>query len=347
MEWKTTSKDGRHLVARTVLDLRSDNPKYLCQTLLLAASWHKHAACDTGLEVLTIGTPQPALANFLQSLDAHQACIEPGRNDVFSRHSNKIQGAGPDPAGRRVLLLDNDTCFLGRPAQLTYLPATAIVAAEAGNARVSDAQWHLIRQNLGLPLLRREWTPLNQRIAASIEKPSVGGERWIYLNSGVILFPSGLDHQPAWQSQQRAINDYFVGHPLASDAVTTSDQAGFASSVSTHGDFAWLPPRFNYRPPCFCLGLEATDRIVILHFTADLDNAGRLGMAERINAYWHQRILARIDRLPTATSMPDRDWRRAQAVAAMEKVMDIVREYDLDTWLAVVRRSRDMEAATT
>ena len=339
------SLDEQRLVARTVLDLRAQNPKYVCQTLLLAASWHKHAARDADLEVLTIGKPPPVLADFLQCHGARPVAIEPGRNDAFSRHSNKIQGAGPDAAGRRVLLLDNDTCFLDRPVGLMQLPADAIAAAEAGNARVSDEQWQLVHDDLGVQLSRRQWAPLNQRIDTGIRRLPATRERWLYLNSGVVLFPAGHDHRPTWLALQRAINDYFHGHPLASDAVTTSDQAGFAASVATHGRFAWLPSRFNYRPPCFCLGLEPAARIGILHFTADIDNADRLGIAERIDAYWQRRILARIDRLPAAVPVAERSRRREEALAALERVLAIISEYDLDAWLATLRRSRTVDSA--
>lgn len=232
------------MVARTVVDLRSSNGKFLCQTLLLAASWHKHAAGDAGLEVLTIGRTNPVFEDFLHELGARHVRVEPCANDFFSKHSNKIQGAGPDPAGRRVLLVDNDTCFIGDLAELNRIPPAAIAAAEAGHARVSDEQWQLIHEELGLPLLRRNWAPLNQRISANSMDTTVERDRWLYLNSGVVLFPGGLDHRSVWQVQQRAIHDYFHDHPLAAPAVT-DDQAGFASSVATHGEFAWLPQRFN------------------------------------------------------------------------------------------------------
>lgn len=331
------------LVARTVLDLRPGTGKYVRQTMLLAASWHRHARSDAGLEVLTIGTAGMALADFLQTLGVRHVRIAPGANDDFSRNGNKIEGACPDAAGRRVLLLDNDTCFLGGLADLGQIPATAIAAAQAGNARVDDKQWELVRDGIGLPLLRRTWAPLN---VPGGEDASARRERWLYLNSGVILFSAGHDHREAWQSSQRAIHDYFRDHPLASAAVMASDQAGFATSVAMHGGFAWLPLRFNYRPPCFGLGLEAAGDIRVLHFTNDIDDEIGAGIAGHLDAYWNRRILARIDRLPASVPAMERERRRIQALEALWLVEALVKEYDLERWWQVLSGSLRVEGAT-
>lgn len=340
---ETRSAGKTTLVARTVLDLRPGTGKYVRQTMLLAASWHRHVRSDAGLEVLTIGTAGMALADFLQTLGVRHIRISPGANDDFSRNGNKIEGACSDVAGRRVLLLDNDTCFLGGLADLAQIPATAIAAAQAGNARVDDTQWGLVRDDIGLPLLRRAWAPLN---VSEGERASAKRERWLYLNSGAILFPAGHDHRDAWQSSQRAIHDYFRDHPLASAAVTTSDQAGFAASVAVHGAFAWLPLRFNYRPPCFGLGLEAVGDIRVLHFTNDIDDGFGAGIAGHLDAYWHQRILARIDRLPAAVPAVERERRRAQALEARWMVEALVKEYDLERVWQVLSGSPRVEGTT-
>lgn len=347
MASQMTTARTRGLLVRTVLDLRPATAKYLGQCLLLAASWHRNARADSDFEVLQIGGGNTGLERFLDDLGARHARITPGANDDFSAYGNKIEGSRPGPAGGRVLLLDNDTCILGGLSQLADLPAGAIAAAEAGHVRVSDAQWQRVGEDLGLAILRREWAPLNPRVNPAPADAPLLRERWLYLNSGVILFPAGYDGRGAWAALQRAIHDGFAGHALADDAVSGSDQAGFAASVAAHGEFAWLPARFNYRPPCFCLGLEPVDRIGILHFTADIDPAGLSGAGERIDAYWRQRIFPRIDRLPASVTTADRDWRRAQAADALQRVQELARAYELDRWLDEAQRSRVAATTTT
>ena len=50
-----TEPAARPLVARTVLDLRPAVDKFVSQTLLLAAGWHRYARDDAALEVATVG----------------------------------------------------------------------------------------------------------------------------------------------------------------------------------------------------------------------------------------------------------------------------------------------------
>lgn len=330
------------ILVRTVLDLRPRTDRYLRQVALLAASWHRHARGGSRLQVLTIGAPDAALAALMARLGVEHACIAPGANDDFSRNGNKIQGCGPDPRGGRVLLVDNDTCFLGDLRDLQRVRPDAIAAAEPGGARVSDAEWQLVRDGLGMPLLRQVWAPLNDRVRGA--GATLPGERWLYLNSGVILFPAGLDHRQRWASAQRAIRDHFAGGAHASAAVTTSDQAGFAASVAAHGAFAWLPARFNYRPPGFCLGLEPAERIRILHFTGDVDDGQACGIGDALERYWRQRVLARLDRLPPSVAGAERRWRREQAMHAFAMVRAIVDAYELDDWRPSVAASRPAEA---
>lgn len=335
------------MVVRTVLDLRSSNQKFIDLTLLLAASWHRHGACDASLEVLMVGGGNPVLAEFLAGIGASHASIPPGRNDDFSRSSNKIEGAYPDPQGRRVLLLDNDVAFFGSIDGLRQLPATAIVASEAGNARISDAQWESIRVDIGFPLLRRRFSPVNKRpvVDPHVEDSGDGlRERYLYLNSGVVLFPAGHDHRELWRGHQRRIFDFFRTHALASTAVTTSDQAGFASSVAAYGDFAWLPLRFNYRHGCFSRALESPERIAIVHFTGDIPEDTAPGVANRMEAYWKRHFLGRIDALPHSVDDAEKTRRKQAALEVLESVRAIVRDYELDRWAVACRQHREKTA---
>src|SRR5690606_20648906 len=62
--YATDGGDARSLLVRTVLDLRAGSGKFVRQTLLLAASWHRHARSCAGLEVLTIGAAGAGLEDF-------------------------------------------------------------------------------------------------------------------------------------------------------------------------------------------------------------------------------------------------------------------------------------------
>lgn len=333
------------LTCRTVLDLRCSNDKFISQTLVLAASWHRHCADHSALEVMCVGEPDELVRSFVEDLGATYVACEPGPNDDFSASSNKIQGAGPDHAGRRVLLLDNDVCFLGRLDALASIPPGAIAASEAGNLRVSQAQWDLISGPLGLPLMRRRFHPVNarpdvprsSRALEDAEPP----DRHLYLNSGVILFPAGHDHRASWLANQRRIHELFRNHPLRNSAVNESDQAGFAASVAAHGEFAWLPLRFNYRRGCFQLGLEPLDRISIVHLTGDVPNSGQLSITERIRAYWQVFVTPRI--AAAAQSIDPAEARRRTEIAAgaATALLDVVHSYRLDEWLHEFRQARE------
>ncbi|MGV8932027.1 MAG: hypothetical protein ACOH1R_07965 [Luteimonas sp.] len=332
------------LVCRTVLDLRCRDDKYISQTLLLAAGWHRHCAHQSVLEVLCVGGTDPLLSAFLDELSATSLSCEPGPNDDFSLSSNKIQGATPDWAARRVLLVDNDVCFLSALDGLAQIPAGSIAASEAGNLRVSTEQWELISRTLGLPLLRRPFHPLNRRpLARGQDQVSacIDGEtpvRPIYLNSGVVLFPAGHDHRNQWLAHQRMIHSYFRGHVERSEAVDASDQAALATSIAAHGAFDWLPLRFNYRYGGFRHGLEPADRIAIAHLTGDVADSHTLDMAARIEAYWQKFILSKIN-VPSPDTI-QADHRTDIALSVRNKLLELVRDYDLERWLSRFRSAR-------
>lgn len=328
------------LACRTVLDLRSPNDKFISQVLLLAASWHRHCRQHSDLEVFCVGEPGTCLSSFLDEVSASCRPCAPSPNEDFSRSSNKIQAAGPDLAGRRVLLVDNDTCFLGPVEGLASIPSRAIAASEAGNLRVSQEQWALITGDLGLPVIRRRFHPLNAR-PDTILSPSPAApppERPLYLNSGVILFPPAHDHRNLWFTHQRLIHAYFQGHSRWSDAVDGSDQAGFATSVAAYGDFTWLPMGFNYRRGGFHRGLEPLHRIFVLHLTGDVPDGSALDVSQRLEAYWQTFVWPGIARLaPTGSGEAAR--RTAIARGALDTLLGLVRDYDLDERLEAIRRS--------
>jgi hypothetical protein len=335
-------EERQALVARTVLDLRPAVDKFVSQTLLLAAGWHRHAARDARLEVYSIGGVDPVVGGLLAEIGATPVAIGPGPNDGFSPSSNKIQAAFPDPGGGRVLLLDNDVVFLAGLEALRGLPPGAIAAAEAGTARVGDEQWRIIAGELGLPLLRRRYVPLNHwpeqpdELAAARDRAP---DAYLYLNSGVVLFPAGFDARADWLAHQRRIRDHFDGHPLASPAVGASDQAALAALVAAHGEFCWLPVRFNYRHGGFRLGLEPPGRIAIVHLTGDVPGEG-LTLAQRLDAYWSKYVRPKIARLSPAVAAEEKARRRDVAERTLADTLSLVRDYDLDARLAARRRGR-------
>ena len=225
-------------------------------------------------------------------------------------------------------------------------PATrvqVIAAAVPGVVRVRDAQWASIADGLGLPLLRRRWTPLNPRdetdTADDTSSCAAAPERWLYLNSGVVLFPAGLDHRATWLDHQRRIRDHFAAHPLGAGPVTSSDQAAFATSIAAHGRFAWLPLRFNYRFGAFRLGLETAERIAIVHCTGHVDDAG-LAVSARMDAYWEKHVWPRLARRSPAVADDEKARRRDIAATVLAATRALARDYDLDARLAAYRRRR-------
>lgn len=337
------SMPPKPLVARTVLDLRPSVDKFVSQTLLLAASWHRHAAADAHLEVYTVGGRDAVIDGLLREIGADSDAIGPGRNDDFSPSSNKIEAAHPDPGGGRVLLLDNDVVFFGGVGGLADLPAGAIAGAEAGAPRVTAEQWRIIGDDIGLPLLRRRWSPLNHWDEASADIDDAARARapedWLYLNSGVVLFPAGHDHREAWTSHQRRIREHFAGHPLESVAVTSSDQAGLAASIAAHGEFCWLPMRYNYRHGAFRLGLLPAGQIGIMHFTGDVPGVG-LTLSQRLDAYWARHITPRLVRLSPEIDAGEKRRRSDIADEVLASAQSLVRDYDLDARLAAWRAAR-------
>lgn len=325
------------LVCRTVLDLRSPLDKYVSQTLLLAASWHRHCAGDARLEIVTVGGDSPVLRRFLDGIGVVCSHMAVGPNDDFSKSSNKIGAAHPDPAGGAVLLLDNDVCLLAGIGELQQMPTDSIAASVAGSLRINEAQWACIRDDLGFPLLRRQFRAINDCPAIADGEPDP--ENFLYLNSGVVLLPPGHDHRHAWLTLQRRVYDFFREHPLRTAAVTASDQAAFAASVAEHGQFAWLPVRFNYRHGCFRLGLEPVERIAIVHMTGDVPNSQELGMGQRIQAYWEHFILSKLAKLPESLPVAEKSRRVDIAMAVLAATQAIVRDYELERWLGEYRTS--------
>lgn len=162
-------------------------------------------------------------------------------------------------------------------------------------------------------------------------------ERYLYANSGALLFPAGHDHRGLWANHQRRIQELFNRHPLSTDAVTSSDQAALATSIAARGAFEWLPIRFNYRPGAFRIGLETPDRIRILHFTAEAPGVSGLGLIERTRTYWQHFVLPRIDALPASLDLREKSRRMEMAFEVLSLLLALIRSYDLEARLVACR----------
>lgn len=86
------------MIVRTVLDLRPEVPKFILQTMLLAASWSRYSAKSAPLEIFVIGQAPKLFCDFLFRLGATTKTVLPNANDGFSKTSNTIQGQKTYPA---------------------------------------------------------------------------------------------------------------------------------------------------------------------------------------------------------------------------------------------------------
>lgn len=310
------------MVIRTVLDARPGaGRKYALQTSLLAASWRHHVRDRSAhpLEVLVLGDMPPALSDLLATLGVAVIPVKPPATDAISRTANKIVGLLVDAAAP-VLLIDNDTCFV---ADLDADPAprgVEIMAAVAGNVRVSSAQWRHIREHLGLGALDVEWRALQDQVSGFRKGTVAPVQRELYVNGGVVWTASPRELGRLWATNVTRIADLFEGHPLDGPSVRGSDMAGLATAIGTHGKFAFLDDGLNYRPPCFWMGQRDRREIRIVHMT-DMRLPG-LGptctVEDAVQNFWDDRVRSGLARLDEA--------RRADLLQASEEILSRIRE---------------------
>jgi hypothetical protein len=109
--------------------------------------------------------------------------------------------------------------------------------------------------------------------------------------------------------------------------------------VAAHGQFAWLPGRFNCRPGNFLRGHETLGRIAIVHFTGNV-HAPTSGVAARMQTYMEQRILHGIARLPAELPEAERKRRCGIAESALDMIRATIAAYALDDLAAECHRQR-------
>jgi hypothetical protein len=245
----------------------------------------------------------------LRDLGVEVTDLRPHPLESLSKTANKLVGlqtAGDSP----VLLVDNDVCFLDHASSIRGRNVSAAV----GNIpRISGAQWAHIERRTGLRPLAVEWVrPLEElESKAAGRAPTINTE--LYLNAGVVWIRRPVVFESIWAAHIARIAQAFDGHPLSTESVVSSDQAGLATAVAEHGGFDLLPRAYNYTDTCFRLGLA--ERPKILHLL-------RLGVhdfgpfSKTLNAWWARRILKPI-KLDAKRSGAHQD-----AVAERDRLLD-------------------------
>lgn len=325
---------------RTVLDARPGvSKKYIWQTCLLAASWRHYMAAASPLDVLIIGEIPETVSKFLEALGVGLIPAQPHANDHISRTSNKLQGVAVDVGTEPVLLVDNDVCFVGDAKKLAMgtPPDVDVMASVAGNARVSDAQWEHIENQIGLKPLEYPWLALNDEFQSSLTGVLSRPRHALYLNGGVVWLRNPVAFGEMWARHIRLIAELFENHPLRDRNVCRSDQAGMATAIGVKGGFAMLPVEYNYRPHCFWMGRSRPDEVKIIHMTnmnmAGIDSLNTIEKMMRL--FWKERVYQKIPHSPT-------DRRKALmdgADSILRKICVLISEYNLNK--IVLREGND------
>ncbi len=318
------------MLIRTVSDFRSNKPKYLIHTALLAASWHRYARNCAPLEIFSIGKMPASLKSFLSSINVVVRDSSAGPNDSFSKTSNTIQGAEAK-FGHQILLIDNDVVFTGPIEPLLDLPKDKIYGAVSGNNRVSPSRWRIIQDDLGMKLLQAETMPINESFRVLIDQ-NHGAQKliYVYVNGGVLLFPPEFDFKSTWESHQSTIRYHFINHPLKHHCVCTSNMAALATTIGAYGKFDWLPNAYNYRHKCFGLGLCKIDDIRMIHMTGGIKGSGVYSTSAWINTYWRKKMTAGFGDLKRAIKKSQFTERLSIAMNIRDNVLETVKSYGLD-----------------
>ena len=330
---------------RTLLDGRASSPRYARQVALLAASWHAFARTAAPFEVRLIGDASARLRDFLRELGVPVVAARPDVNDAYAKTANCISGAYRDGA-ERVLLVDNDTCFLASPTALEAVPEDACAAAVAGDDHISREQWRRIERRLGVTALPTEVATLREQFRATKRRQRIVATERLYVDAGVVLLPASPAFPALWSREVARVRELFVGDPLASDAVSASCQAGLALAIAHHRRFAWLPAGYNHRPLNFALGDALDGEITILHMTGDGAVAEGERIDQHLDAYWEHfagRLLLDIRaRIGEAAYVR----RREQLDHCRAGLARLVREYRLDAVVAAAPGAPRASAST-
>lgn len=221
-----------------------------------------------------------------------------------------------------LLLLDNDTCFVGPGLPQSPL-GCEIMAAPAGFPRVTEDQWNFIEEALGLRPLALPWIPLQEAAEARSDARKAKGGRRFYANSGVVWIRSPETFGALWSEHIIRIAQAFGNHPLTSKSVTGSDQAALATAIGSCGGFCLLPGSFNHRPVCFFLEPEVELSPTIVHLAGmRWAEEGVTDLESAVRIYWEEEVFQRAKR-----------WRRGNLQSMRELlavILGLCRAYELD-----------------
>ena len=277
---------------------------FAARTLFFLGSWREHAggaARRFPLHLVCIGEPPAGVRRLAERCGATVHVREPLRQGR-SVTINKLRGLeiGDGEPGGRTLLVDADVFVLGDFRALADEVPAGIAAAPAGSKWVTEAHWQRVYAEFGLPLAATGRAPtlpyelglVPARAARVREYGATTDLRRAlpYHNTGVVLVPRDAGLRGLWADHQARIRAMFEGGggpPVRTwldrlrrrgrgglRAVTTCDQAGFASAVETLRGrgvpFRRLPDAYHARRVHSQAGALTLDDTKIHHATGFL-----------------------------------------------------------------------------
>lgn len=230
------------------------------RTLFFLASWLQRPRAQCSLGLACIGEPPASVRRLGARCGAEITRHEPLRlNQGLT--ANKLRGFDAPAHGSRLLLLDADTLIVGDlGGLLEAVPAAAMAASPAGNARVPDADWETIYDALGLPRPVERILSIRAELGLRARVPM-----YPYYNSGVLLLPRAVGLAEWWGRDVATIGG--LGNPRA--ALTASDQAGLATALHRWRlagvPFVRLPEAYHVCPPHLAGGALPFGEVRVFH----------------------------------------------------------------------------------
>lgn len=312
---------------KTVFDATRPDPTGLltAQLRLHVASWRSHAPAARGLTVTCISAPPAELTGWLTEIGADVEIV-PGphrlveRSPTYNKHL-----AGAHAADERVFLSDNDTVYLHDITPLHDVADVMVAASLADNRRVEPSLWEELRAEAATDVIDLDWVPWKERALAQVEERAPQPERYAYFNSGAILFPPGSAFWDVWEGETERLSAHLARRGLDDRKDAGSDQLSLTSAAARHGAWQLLPPGYNVRPFHFWVRDLDLERVDHLHMVATGRALRRLSRRDQgsltalLHKYWELMVLEHV--APA---------KRALADSALEAVVALVAEYELD-----------------
>ena len=303
---------------------------FAARTLFFLGSWLENAgeaARHFPLHLVCIGEPPAGVRRLAERCGATvhvRETLRQGRSVTI----NKLRGLeiGEGETGR-TLLVDADVFVLGDFSALADAVPDGIAAAPAGAKWVTEAHWQRIYEAFGLPLSAERAPTLAYELGLVPEKEARRREygattdlrRMLpYHNTGVVLVPREGGLRELWADHQTRIRALFEqdgglltrtwlgrlrtwlrGRPKVPRAVSTCDQAGFASAVQLLRGrgvpFRRLPDPYHARRVHSEAGALTLDDMKIYHAAGflrgwDGDRAGLPAAVDRYIREWQEYI---------------------------------------------------------